>query len=287
MSQEVQTGLRARTQQLMDGPLKHIRGAALAAALVPLASLVAAPASAQTQCSGACSGTTSGIIFNDTNGDGIYDSGDNPYAGVTVTCMRCNGTDDVSVTTDQYGFFQFPPDLALPPTFSLAVLIPTGTQPLLPGLDNVGTSNGFGFSVATGVILGSSSENFGFVTTPPQPGTGTPGYWKNHPEAWPVSSITVGGIVYPKAQAISFLSSTGKDKTVTMFQSLVSAKLNVMIGNENCIYGAIAAGDAWLATYGPVGTNVAGGSAAWTVGDPIHNTLDAYDNGLLCAPHRQ
>ena len=45
MSQEV-TELRDQTQKLMDGPLKHIRAAALAAALIPLASVFAAPASA-------------------------------------------------------------------------------------------------------------------------------------------------------------------------------------------------------------------------------------------------
>jgi hypothetical protein len=37
----------------------------------------------------------------------------------------------------------------------------------------------------------------------------------------------------------------------------------------------------------PLGSNVAGGSAAWALGNPIQITLDAYDNGLLCAPHRQ
>ena len=65
MSQEVrQTELQERTQQLLDGPLKHIRAAALAAALLPLASVAAAPASAQDVCAvgaerfAASSGTT-------------------------------------------------------------------------------------------------------------------------------------------------------------------------------------------------------------------------------------
>jgi hypothetical protein len=63
--------------------------------------------------------------------------------------------------------------------------------------------------------------------------------------------------------------------------------LNVMIGNDgSCINTSIAQGNAWLKTY-PLGSNVAGGSQAWASGDPIHTTLDAYDNGLLCAPHRQ
>jgi hypothetical protein len=166
-------------------------------------------------------------------------------------------------------------------------LIPTGTQPSPVGPDNIGQTNGAGYSFSDTVLLASTANNFGFTATPvAQPGTGTPGYWKNHPEAWPVGPITVGGVSYTAATAIPWLSKTGKDKTVTMFQSLVSAILNVMIGNDNCVGTAIANGNAWLTTY-PVGSNVAGGSAAWVVGDPIHITLDAYDNGLLCAPHRQ
>ncbi len=79
----------------------------------------------------------------------------------------------------------------------------------------------------------------------------------------------------------------GKDKTTTMFSSLVPAMLNVMIGNDgSCVSAAIAAGNAWMATY-PVGSNVAASSSAWSVGEPIHQTLDAYNNGLLCAPHRK
>jgi len=289
MSQEAVKGeLQYKAKQLLDGPLKHARAAALAAALLPLALIAATPASAQTAAP--CpSGGTCGIVFNDTNGNGILDTGDTPIQGATVTaCVLCNGTDSVTTTTDLNGDYFFPSELGLPATFSIYVMIPTGTQPSPLGPDNVGVSNGAGFSVANGVTLASAANNFGFAPTPvAQPGTGTPGYWKNHPEAWPVGSITVGGVTYTKAQAISWLSKTGKDKTVTMFQSLVSAMLNVMIGNDgSCINAAIAQGNAWLASY-PLGSNVAGGSGAWAAGDPIHIALDAYDNGLLCAPHRQ
>jgi hypothetical protein len=75
MSQKIgQTELQEKTRQLMDGPLKHIRAAALAAALLPLASVAATPASAQmTSCA---SGGVCGFVFNDTNGDGIQDMGE-------------------------------------------------------------------------------------------------------------------------------------------------------------------------------------------------------------------
>ena len=53
------------------------------------------------------------------------------------------------------------------------------------------------------------------------------------------------------------------------------------------VNGAIAAGNAWMATYGPVGSGVAASSTAWSIGEPTHITLDSYNNGLLCAPHRQ
>ena len=48
MSHEtVKTALQEQTQRLLDGPLKHVRVAALAAALLPLASIAATPASAR------------------------------------------------------------------------------------------------------------------------------------------------------------------------------------------------------------------------------------------------
>ena len=55
----------------------------------------------------------------------------------------------------------------------------------------------------------------------------SPGYWKNHPEAWPVNTITIGGVTYTKEEAICYMKMPVKgDKTITMFKALVSAKLN-------------------------------------------------------------
>ena len=61
MSQESrQIEVTEQTQQLLQGPLKHVRSAALAAALLPLATVVATPAAAQ---SVACaSGGISGYV---------------------------------------------------------------------------------------------------------------------------------------------------------------------------------------------------------------------------------
>ena len=50
-------------------------------------------------------------------------------------------------------------------------------------------------------------------------------------------------------QALTWLGRVGKDKTTTMFSSLVPAMLNVAIGNDSsCVSTTIAAADAWMAT---------------------------------------
>lgn len=120
----------------------------------------------------------------------------------------------------------------------------------------------------------------------PGPGTGTPGYWKTHPEAWPSSTIVIGGITYTVSQAIAKMQTSKRDRTYTMFQDLICAKLNVAIGNTGtCIASTITAADAWMSRH-PVGSRVSGSSSAWAEGDPLHIILDDYNNGRLCAPHR-
>lgn len=119
------------------------------------------------------------------------------------------------------------------------------------------------------------------------PGTGTPGYWKNHPEAWPVDNITIGGVNFTKDDAIAYMMMAVKgDKTKTMFPALVSAKLNVIIGNDDsCISDTIEDADAWMAN-NSVGSGVKGNSIAWQNGEPLYETLDDYNNGYMCAPPR-
>jgi hypothetical protein len=292
--------LREKTQRLLEGPLKHVKAAALAAALLPLASVAAAPAAAQTPCVDPSSGTgLCGFVWDDANNNGIQDDGaDSGLEGVTVFIDDGSG-EPVETTTGLEGHFfvSFPESPTT--TFTISVLIPGG-QPSptdVPTTTDTFDSDGVlsdAFSVAAVTGTGFATD-FGFFTPPvigtPPPGTGTPGYWKNHPEAWPasMSNITVGGVTYTKAQAIEWLKKTGKDKSVTMFHSLVSAMLNVEVGNEDsCVADTITAANAWMALH-PVGSNVAGSSDAWSgseQGEQMHQLMDAYNNGLLCADHR-
>jgi hypothetical protein len=293
MSQE-QIQVAEKTQRLLHGPLKHVRAAALAAALLPLASVAVTPASAQSPGCTSSSGGVCGLVWNDINGNGIQEVGEPGLENVKVFVTV--GVDVWSTETDTNGFYFFPVPEG---TYPIAVTIPLNMQPspvnkAPADMDSNGVSDTLGFSVATVTLVGSSNSDtdFGFFTTAVRnPGTGTPGYWKNHPEAWPVSSIQIGGVWYLKADAIIWLGRVGKDKTTTMFSSLVSAKLNVKIGNDSsCVASTISAADLWmtkpLTGYGPVGSGVAASSYAWSIGEPLHQQMDAYNNGLLCAPHR-
>jgi PKD repeat protein len=123
------------------------------------------------------------------------------------------------------------------------------------------------------------------------PGVGTPGYWMNHPEAWPVDEIEIGGVTYTKSDAIELMrNSTKQDVTYIMFQALVAAKLNILVGNDgSCIVSTIDAADLWMDDYGPVGSEIkAGGNdSPWRTGEELYLMLDDYNNGLLCASARE
>lgn len=114
--------------------------------------------------------------------------------------------------------------------------------------------------------------------------TYTLGYWKNHPDAWPVDSIGVGSISLSKSAAIDVLKlPTHGDATLILAQQLIPAKLNVLIGaNPIAIGDTIQQADALLSQF-PLGSSPQGGSRDSLIA--LSETLDAFNNGLLGPPH--
>ena len=267
----------------------------VSACAIALASVMAAsPAAAQDQdCGGEGGSVICGFVWNDANNNGVQDPGESGIEGVLVTLS--DGSETITVDTDDSGLFDFHGYDAGAYTLTIATSEVGGTaQPSASNvgsddtIDSDGEANG-----TTSVVSFDKADfekvayDFGFYTPSAQSlGTGTPGYWKNHPEAWP-ATVTVGGITYDRDMAIYWLRRVGKDKTTTMFSSLVSAKLNVLMGNDSsCVNDTIEAADAWMAAHGPVGSNVVASSPEWGEGQLLHTTLDDYNNGRLCAPHR-
>jgi hypothetical protein len=292
-----QSEVEAKSQQLLEGPLKHVRAAALAAVLLPLASVAVPTAEAQVLCaSGGVCGTVEGTVFYDANNDGTQNDGEVGIADAVLT-VTVDGVMFVIPTTDGSYFFEVQAG-----THELVVQIPPGAQPS-PGTTICENDTTSVCATVTVTEETPSEVNFGFsqTTTFPNPGTGTPGYWKNHPEAWPVESITigyvtladgtrVGGTTYSKSEALGLLDGVSKDKRTTMLSSLIPAMLNVLVGNDpRCVEAAISEANAWIAGRLPMADTtkkVAASSAAWKVGEPLHQTMDNYNNGGLCAPHR-
>jgi hypothetical protein len=221
------------------------------------------------------------LVWLDSDGDGIFDeaAGELPLANVAVSL---NG--GAPVFTSAAGIYLFQSVLPGAQTISVdPASLPIG---LVPTYDYDGAGTPHTASLTLMPLQSVLTVDFGYQP-PTSPGTGTIGYWKNHPEAWPVASIKIGGVIYPRDEAIRIMSTATKtDKTYGLFAQLVAAKLNLGIGNQSsCIEAAILAADAWLMV-NPVGSGVKSSSAAWKSIESSFALLDAYNNGLLCAPHR-
>ena len=117
------------------------------------------------------------------------------------------------------------------------------------------------------------------------PGTHSSEYWKNNPAVWP-NGITIGNVFYSIELAIQVMNEgdPSDDMTYTLFEQLVTAKLNVAVGNSSyCIAETINDADAWMEEHGPVGSGISSTSSAWSVGKPLNLSLINYNLGALCA----
>jgi hypothetical protein len=132
-----------------------------------------------------------------------------------------------------------------------------------------------------------------FATT--EQGSCTQGFWKTHgPEPcvqgnnsdeWPTNSLMLGNVVYTAAELCSIFQQPAMGNgLVSLAHQLIAAKFNLLIGAESsCILATIAAADALIGDL--VVPPVGGGSLEPSETSALTQTLDDYNNGLLCAPH--
>lgn len=108
----------------------------------------------------------------------------------------------------------------------------------------------------------------------------TLGYWKNHPSAWPVSSLKLGNVTYSKANLLLVLGqpSLGNGLTILGHQ-LVAAKLNALLAAPPAgIVSAIASADAIVGNL--ICRPVAGwGSLSPSAVNSLSIQLDDFNNG--------
>lgn len=237
------------------------------------------------------------LVWLDDNLDGIFDAGESGVPGLTTELYAdVNGdglldAGDILLTSTStadgglYLFDKLPPGNYVVKVTTTATLSTNGSTVIADGHTRF-SSLGIGESDLT------VNYGLGYVTLT---GVRTPGYWKNHPDAWPVDQITIGNQAYTRAQAIEIMNkATRKNMWALMFAHVVSAELNLLNGvlaycgsDIDHIVQWVADGKDWLAAYQdqqPVRAN----QSAWTdEAEIIKNTLDAFNNGelsLACAP---
>lgn len=101
------------------------------------------------------------------------------------------------------------------------------------------------------------------------------GFWKTHPEEWPVVWILMGGVEYEAEEMLAFLNAKGGDATLHLALQLVATKLNLARGSEPSIVPTVEASDAFLELH-PPGSDPRG--EARTEAERLKDLLDAYNN---------
>jgi hypothetical protein len=115
--------------------------------------------------------------------------------------------------------------------------------------------------------------------------TFTQGYWKSHPEAWPVGSLTLGNTNYSAAQLLQILNTpAGGNGLLILAHQLIAAKLNLADGADPSPLGTdIATADAQIGNL--VIPPIGGDSLPASSVTALANQLNDYNTGNLGVPH--
>ncbi len=110
----------------------------------------------------------------------------------------------------------------------------------------------------------------------------TQGYWQANPEAWPVSSLTLGAETYAKNELLGLLASPARgDASVVLAQQMIAARLNIANGVDPTPVGAILEhADALFASFNgklPYGVKSSTVVGQAMVADAV--LLDQFNNG--------
>ena len=122
-------------------------------------------------------------------------------------------------------------------------------------------------------------------TSTPGGCTFTQGYWKNHPNQWPVTHLQLGNNTYNQRQLLSILyNPVVSNGLVSLAHQEIATKLNIANGaDSSCIQQILAAADSLIGNLivPPVGDGFLPSAevSGYVTG------LTRYNEGYLCSPH--
>jgi hypothetical protein len=143
-------------------------------------------------------------------------------------------------------------------------------------------TGGMGLTAGSGLVPSSIYSETHFASTKPKPPTTdcvfTQGYWKNHPNAWPVSGVQLGNVFYTKAQLLQiFDTPAAGNGIISLAHQLTAAKLNIASGAiaPASVLGAVAAADAMIGSkiIPPIGS----GFISPAVTSNLNDILEAFN----------
>ncbi len=120
------------------------------------------------------------------------------------------------------------------------------------------------------------------------------GFWKTHPNAWPVTSLILGDETYSKSELFAILKTPigqkgGADASLILAHQLIATKLNIANGSDPApISSTIANADSLLSSFAeklPYYVKPSSATGQAMVNDA--NVLDSYNSGQLtqnCIP---
>ncbi len=115
--------------------------------------------------------------------------------------------------------------------------------------------------------------------------TYTQGYWRTHPDAWPVTSLSIGTVTYQAAELIAILDNPAQGNgLVILVHQLIAAKLNIANGADpSAVQQAVTDADNMIEALvvPPIGN---GYLAPGQTGD-LTETLTEYNEGTIGPGH--
>lgn len=159
-----------------------------------------------------------------------------------------------------------------------------------------GSAAGSGGSVGSGGSAGGSGGSVGSGGAgggDEDPGcTRTQGYWKNHVDAWPVASLSVGQANYSKDELVGlFMTETAGDASLILGDQMFAALLNQAAGAAvpSAIANALSAAQYWMTIQkdadGRLSYGISPSSTDGSAAVALSAVLDDFNSGRAGTPH--
>ncbi len=225
-------------------------------------------------------------VWNDLNKDGIQNSNEFGLSGVAVNLLPCSGTVPVATTTtDLAGKYLF--TSITPGSYKVQFVLPSGYvfSPKDQGVVDTVDSDAditTGTTACVNLVVGANDLTWDAGMYLKNTGcTYTQGFWKNHIENWPATSLKLGTVMYTRDQLLTILQTPVQGNgLISLSHQLIATKLNII--NEAMVPAAVqtAINSAEALIGGLVVPPIGTGFIAPASSSSLEATLDTYNSGL-------